>query len=257
MGGFTPILAASPEDTRSAFATGWTLAHLAYQVTPELTLRRGLIGVSMRGGVMVLSDTEGARGSGDPEALFIEVQKECILRGYSGLVADFEHPVRRGLSDFVRLADTRLPAKDITLFVYERYAQFTRSARVLFPTAMTSGALSARLRDAQETYGKERVSVEIERLARDIVLPSPQGVGTALSRESLQSLLAARRATVFFSSELCAHYFTYKDKENKTHFILYDDAVSIGKKLSLCRSMGIREAFLLYPEIKEFWHDLT
>lgn len=257
---FTPILAASPPDTRAAGSFGFPLAHLAYQVGSGsegsgLQLRKGLIGASMRGGIMTLSDTDERRAgdivTSDPTELLREVVRECNLRGFGGIVADFEHGVRRELSDFVKLADASLPAGGITLFVYELYAAYTTNARIIIPTAITSGALASRLREAASAYGINRVAVETERLARDIVLPSPQGSGRAMSREELRALLDDRRATVFYSGELCAHYFTYKDNEGQTHFILYDDAASINKKLALCRSMGIKEAFLLYPEVKD------
>ena len=253
---FTPLLAASPQDTRAALAFGYPLAHLAYQVGPALTLRRGSIGQSMRGGVMVLSDAETAHVSGDPEALLAEAMRECQTRDFQGLVADFEHGARKGLMEFLRLADTVLPRKGITLFVYERCASFAPGARVIVSTALTAGSLANRLQEAIQIHGGGRVCVEIERLARDIVLPAPQGMGDALSRDALQAILEKRNATVFFSSELCAHYFTYRDAQGQTHFVLYDDAASIRKKLALCQRMGVREAFLLYPEVRDILLDI-
>lgn len=256
-GAFTPVLAASPEDVRGVRAAGWPVAHLAYQVTPELRLRRADGFATPRGGLMVLSDTDATRVSGDPEALYAAAAQECARAGFVGLVADFEHPVRRALSEFVRIADTALRGRGVTLLVYEKYAQYTQSAHVIIPTAMTSGSLQTRLRDAQSVYGQRRVAAEIHRLAQDIVLPSPQGTGSPLDPDELDALLQVRKATVFYSGEMCAHYFTYKDAEGRTHFILYDDERSIARKLSLCRQLGVREAFLLLPEVREFLTQLT
>ena len=62
------------------------------------------------------------------------------------------------------------------------------------------------------------------------------------------ALLEERRPSVFFSSELCAHYFTYMSRENGAHFVLFDDAGSIRKKLLTAQGLGIRQAVLSYPQ---------
>ena len=57
---------------------------------------------------------------------------------------------------------------------------------------------------------------------------------------------------VFFSPDLCAHYFTYMSRETGAHFILFDDGESLEKKRTLAQELGISRFFLLYPEIAEF-----
>ena len=53
----------------------------------------------------------------------------------------------------------------------------------------------------------------------------------------------------FFSSELGARYFTYKDEEERTHFVIYDDPGTFRYKMELALQMGIREGFILYPDM--------
>ena len=53
---------------------------------------------------------------------------------------------------------------------------------------------------------------------------------------------------MFFSGELCAHYFTYMSRDSGAHFVLFDDAGSIRKKLLTARSLGVSQAVLSYPQ---------
>ena len=119
---------------------------------------------------------------------------------------------------------------------------------MLIPTALSGGSLEQRLSDAEEHFGRERVTLAVERVAMDFFLPSPTGQGVPLSREKLRARLEELHPTVYFSRELCAHYFTYMFKENGVHFVLYDDAGSIRKKLDIAGRMGITRAFLPYGQ---------
>ena len=69
-------------------------------------------------------------------------------------------------------------------------------------------------------------------------------------------MMEERNPSVFFSSELCAHYFTYMSKENGAHFVLFDDAGSIRKKLHVANSLGIRQAVLSYPQVEDLLEDI-
>lgn len=64
------------------------------------------------------------------------------------------------------------------------------------------------------------------------------------------------RPSVFFSNELCAHYFTYMSRENGAHFVLFDDAGSIRKKLQTARSLGITSAVLAYPQVDDLLEEI-
>ena len=61
---------------------------------------------------------------------------------------------------------------------------------------------------------------------------------------------------MFFSPDLCAHYFTYMSRQNGAHFVLFDDAGSIRKKLQVARNLGISSAVLAYPQVDDLLPEL-
>ena len=249
------ILAAAPQDTRAAQALCRRVAHMAYRVGPGLALLRDSIGTSMRGGFMTLSDEAYDGSPGSASGLCREVLRECELRGYEGVVADFEQSKTSFLKPFVEQSASALKERGLTLYVSPQYANASEHSRVLISTAIVSGSLRERLTRALDRFGP-RLAIEIERTARDIPLPDPQGEGHRLAWDQMKLLVEGRQA--FFSRELCSRYFTYKDKESgQTHFVLFDDAQSIQKKVLTAASMGINEAFMLYPEVAEIWKELT
>ena len=92
--------------------------------------------------------------------------------------------------------------------------------------------------------------MDVERLAMDFSLPAPSGSGTPLSQEALQTLLRELSPATFYSRDLCTRYFTYA-REERTHFVLYDDAETLRQKLRAGREMGLCAAFLMYPEVAD------
>lgn len=55
--------------------------------------------------------------------------------------------------------------------------------------------------------------------------------------------------SVFFSRELCARYFTYMSRDSGAHFVLFDDAQTMAKKVEIARQLSI-------PTILGAWSDL-
>lgn len=136
-------------------------------------------------------------------------------------------------------------------YISELYARYSDTAKILIPTALSGGSLHQRLEEAAAQYGASRIALAVERAAEDFFLPSPTGQGIPLSQEALQARIEERSPTIFFSGELCAHYFTYMNKQNGAHFILFDDASSIRKKLHVARTLDISDALLPYPEVAD------
>ncbi|MCL2546427.1 MAG: hypothetical protein FWE06_04440 [Oscillospiraceae bacterium] len=241
-------LAVSPADTVAAAALGLPLAHMAYAVGTGLTLRRGAIGTAMRGGLMVIHDRHYDRTGGDVETLRAEIVRECGMHQFSGVICDFEQPVRRSLEQLVlELSDT-LPRKGLSLTVTERYAHIGQ-ATLLVNSAVTTGTLRKQWESKAERYNRQ-LAIEIDPLRRDFILSQSGEQGKALDVSVLQVLLAERNPSVFFSAELCAYYFTYKDEMKQTHFVLFDDAASLGRKISLGLRMKAAPILLLYPDVK-------
>lgn len=250
------IITAAPEDSQAAQSFGLTVAYMAYRVGSGPHLFRSSLPVAVRGGLMVIDDRE-FDGRGEAEPFCREVLMECLDREFDGVVLDFqEHPSPVLKKIVAKLGET-LTARDLTLYVTEFYGKESDKARVLIPTAISGGSLTQRLRDAIDRFGAERVALEVERVATDFFLPSPSGQGKSLTREELAALRKERNPSIFFSNELCAHYFTYMNKLNGAHFILFDDGNSIRKKLAVAQNLGIHEAFLVYPEVKDIMKDVV
>lgn len=206
----------------------------------------------------MLGDALYNGSEGDAYALASAVSKECSQRGFSGVVCDFEQRFHRPLEHFILELMPLMLRKGFSVFVPERYAACHEKTMVFLPTAMSSGSLAARLKDAARRYGgTERLVLEIERIHRDIILPSPQNTGRTLHPDELERLLIQRGGASFFSEEMCTRYFTYKDTDGNTHFVLYDDAGSFRKKAQTAMSMGIYSGFVLYPEVEPFLRQLN
>lgn len=249
------ILAAAPTEVMAARAYGLTLAHMAYRVGGGPHLFRANLPVSARGGLLLVGDA-GFDGRGHPGPFCQEVLRECAARGFTGVLCDFEGRPLPLLVQILRELEELLQKRGWPLYVPESYGSYTAGARVLISSALSGGSLSQRLRDALNQYGQGRVVLAVERVAEDFFLPSPDGQGTPLSREALSTMLEQRAPSIFFSDQLCAHYFTYMAPDNGAHFVLFDDAGSIRKKLLLARNLGIRQAVLAYPQVDDLLEDI-
>lgn len=249
------ILTVPPAESRAALYHGLPLGHMAYRVGGGPHLFRASVPVAARGGLMVL-DNRGFDGRGASTQFCNEVTSECSARGFTGVICDFEGRPFQVLGSIVTELGDLLYKRGQPLYVTEPYAPYSERTKVLISSALSGGSLAQRLTEAVQQYGAGRVALAVERVAVDFFLPSPTGQGTSLSREELQNRIDDRAPTIFFSSELCAHYFTYMSKQNGAHFILFDDAGSIRKKLHVARSLDISDAILAYPELDDLLPDI-
>lgn len=235
-----------PEQGPRASEYGLTPAHLAYRVGNGPHLFRTQAPTPLRGGIMV-ADHLGFDGQGSPEPFCQEVVRECAARGFAGMFCDFEGmpiPVlKRALESLAAVFQKRR----WSLYVPEAYALPAPAVKVVISTALSGGSLKQRLSDAAAAHGADHLALGLEWVAEDFTLPAMQGTGKPLTREELDRLLGERAPAVYFSDELCAHYFTYMNTGQSAHFILYDDASSMVKKLYVAAALGIREGFLPDP----------
>ena len=244
------ILTAAPADSKQALSYGLPLAHMAYRVGGGPHLFRASLPVAARGGYMVIDDA-GFDGLGEPTPFCHEVMRECSARGFDGVICDFEGRPLTLLGKIVTELGELMGKRGWPLYVTEPYARFSDKTRILVSSALSGGSLQQRLAGMTEQYGAHRVALAVERIAQDFFLPSPTGQGVPLTREQLSALMEEMAPSVFFSGELCAHYFTYMSKQNGAHFILFDDAGSIRKKLHIARSLDIADAVLAYPQVDD------
>lgn len=246
----TLILTAPPNQSRAALRFGLPVAHAAYRVGGGPHLFRANMPISVRGGLMAL-DCVGFDGRGEAGPFCQEVLRECSARGYDGILCDFEGRPMPLLAEIIRTLAGLTQKRGWPLYVTEAYGDYADSAKVLISSALSGGSLVQRLREAAERYSTGRVTLAVERVAEDFYLPSPTGQGQPLTRAELSRMLEERSPSVFFSGELCAHYFTYMSRENGAHFVLFDDAGSIRKKLQVARSLGITHAVMAYPQVDD------
>ena len=245
------ILMAPPDRLGQARETGLTIGHMAYRVGRGAHLFRSGPPTPLRGGLMVL-EAQGGDGRGEPAVLCQEIMRECAARGFGGIICAFEGRAVPTLERVVRSLDEILTRKGMSLHVSENYGHCTRTGRVLISSALSGGSLSRRLRDSMEQFGgAERITLAARRVAEDFFLPSPTGSGRPMSREELREQMEVRAPSVFFSDELCARYYTYMSRESGAHFVLFDDEMSILKKIQVARNLGIRRAVGLLSELDD------
>lgn len=244
------ILTAPPSAARKASSYGLPVGHMAYRVGAGANLLRANIPINLRGGLMLV-DGGGFDGRGDAGAFCQQVIRECSARGFDGVILDFEGSTHPLLGQIVTRLGILLSRRGWPLYVTEEYAGFSDRARVIIPSALSGGSLSKRLSEAIDRFGAERVALGVQRSAEDFTLPSPGGSGTPLSREELARRIQSRGASVYFSDELCAHYFTYMSRQSGAHFVLFDNAGSIRKKIQIARSMGLCACILAWPEVED------
>lgn len=245
---FVLHLMAPPDQAAEAGRFSLPVSHMAYRIGGGPHLFCAQRPFAHRGGVMVI-DHCGFDGRGSPEELCREIIQECIGREFSGVFCDFEGPVLPVLARALERLAAPFAQRGWTLYLPETYAAHAaKTARVVIPTALSGGSLRQRLSEAVEQFGADRVVLGLERVCEDFRLPAAQGTGEPLSRQDLAQLLRDRSPAVYFSDELCAHYFTYMLRNQEAHFILYDDVASLLKKLRIASALGIREGFLPYAQ---------
>lgn len=245
--------AVSPTDLPRLRSYALTPVLLAYQVGPGPRLLRSCSPVPVRGGLLGLGLGD-ALPPGDPAVFCRQAVQECQTRGASGLLADWDQ-FSRALFQFTRQLGQSLERAKLCLVVPEAYAGVTGQASVLIPSALSGGSLEVRLREALDRHGPDHVILALQRVREDFILPCPGGRGTPLSSQELSRLLR-RRPAVYWSRELCARYFTYRD-QNAVHFVLYDDSASLKKKLELAAHLGVRRVMAAWEEISDCGESLA
>ena len=242
-------LTAAPAEEHAAAACRLPLAHAAYRIGPDSCLLRQNLLLQAREGLLGLTD-RGAPEIPQPELLSAALVRECRRRSYRGVLADFEDPPTPDRTAFLSALDAALSAAGLTLYAPETWAAQTTSAVSVISAAVSGGSFLQHLRESVAAAAPRRIALDLERLRMDFVLPAREGVGTPLTAEALARLIRTEAPAVFFSPELCARYFTYL-KGGEAHFVLFDDADTLKRKLRLGAQCGCGAAFLLWPEISD------
>lgn len=243
------IIVAPPESIDTAARYGYTVAYMIYRIGRGHHLFRAQ-GISrITGGYMVL-DTGSYVGGGPSATLVMEIIGECERNKFSGIVLDTGDKSSARLMLLAGHLASEASKRGMKVFVHDILSEASSHVVVLVPTALSGGTLSGHIGDAVKKFGAGRVALEIERVRMDFSLPATQGTGHDLTASELHSLMEEYHPQSFFSKDLCAYYFTYYDKKG-THFVLYDNDVSIRRKLAVASKSGIEDAFIFYPHIAD------
>lgn len=245
----TFLITIPPQQLRSLQGWDVTPAHLAYRIGRGPHLFRAGGATPFKGGLMVL-DNRGFDGMGAVGPFCQEVVRECMARGFSGAVLDFEGHIPPLEQIAVRL-DQSFSRQGWSLYVPERCGLCAPHAKVMIPSALSGGSLAVRLKEAGERFGRDRTALALQKTAEDFFLPSPSGSGTPLSWQELSELRTRLHPTIFFSAELCARYFTYMSRETGAHFVLFDDGDTLRRKVEVARRAGITTFLAPWAEVEE------
>ena len=180
------------------------------------------------------------------DALCRAIVCECARRHFRGVLADFEPGSPSDRLAFLTRLTGALSARGMRL--YCPAALPANGATLLIGTAVSGGSLQSLLERSINHFASERLALDLERVQMDFPLPCPTGCGTPLRHEELLALQQKHHASIYYSRELAANYFSYPTGRG-TPFVLFDDAETLRRKVRLAESYDIRDAFIMYPEI--------
>lgn len=184
----------------------------------------------------------------DPALMARDILRQCLSGQHSGIILDFP-PNRSELIPLVKELGILCRKYSIPLFLPESYAPYG-DAFVIVSTTLVGGNLREKLKDAVSRYGAQRIMLDLERTCRDYLLPSPTGNGRCLSQETFRRLSTG--CTRYFSPDQCTRYFTYRNGM-ESHYIVYDDADTLRKKIAMAEELGIQKALVVYSEVEDLW----
>lgn len=240
-------LAATPDHLDTCLTLTQQLAHVAFRVDRDGTLLCRALPPALRGGLMVV-DCEEAFPAQQAESLSREVLRVCVRRSFSGIVLDLpEHPCA-SVQPLVQYLNALCIRHGRRLYVPPNCAEDAPQAHVLICTALSGGTLAQYLQDACTQYGTSRIALDLQRLMMEFPLPCPSGMGTPLKLQQLAQRRQGR--SIYYCDALCARYFTRR-QGGETHFVLFDDADTLQRKMALAEGLGITEGFFMWPEVRD------
>lgn len=239
------FIVAAGEDTRPAGGLQLPVAYLVYTIGPGGALVRADLPGNARGGLLGLSDYSAPAEGLDGPRLCRELLAECSHRGYGGILLDFENPTSAPLCSGL---SQMLSHRNVPHYVPLPLAMAAPGARVLIPSAISGGSFAQMLGDFCNRFGPQRLALEVVRVCAQYPMPAYNPDGKSLDAQEFQQLLQEYDPTCFFSKELCAKYFTYRNQSGETFFVLYDDLASTSQKIQVAAQMGFCGAFVLYRD---------
>lgn len=179
--------------------------------------------------------------------------QECRTRGYEGVLADISGVRTQRSVNALENLTAALLREGLRLYVPLPHA--VSGAHILVCTALSGGTLEEHLAECAARFGAAKLALDCQRLLMDFTLPCRRGEGTALTREACEHLRTRVGSPIFFSRELCCNYFSYC-AEGKAHFVAFDTAETLRRKMALAERIGISTAFFMFPEVRDILGEL-
>ena len=237
------FLLTNAADAPRASATGLPCGFLCYRITDQGVLQRTPLPRATRGGLLGLMDAPVLPESALPR-LRQALLAECRRRGYRGIIADLPAPSACALIP----ALTGLCQQGYAVFLPPDAAATLPESRVILPGLLSGGRFESMLDSYAETWGKDRLCLDLQRCRHRFSMPCTDPRGQPLSRAELLALCNACRPNVFFSSALCTQYFTLHHPDTGWQLILFDDVSSASQRIQRAACWGVPTCFLLYAE---------
>ena len=163
------------------------LALMAWQLDGQGRLAQAPLPPQVQGGLMLVGASQPIQG-GRPRRAAQEILAQCRSRTCAGVILDLELPPSPFLAQLIRLVEEGLAQRQGTLFLPERYANFSRRASLYLTSAISGGSLRRRLEEVIAQYGARRLVLCLRRAREDFFLPATKGVGHPISQEELNRL---------------------------------------------------------------------
>lgn len=238
----TWMIAATGTDAIHAQDAGFTCLHLCTQLSYDGNFIPLSHPARARGDFLGITDSGGIPRNCD---LFAS-DAVCTAksRGCRGIMADFERPL---LQELTTALDKKTQEAGLQFLIPLPLAEYAPHACIIADTAISGGSLERRFSELIDRFGQQRIAAQLICSCADFPLPCSNPNGTPLSSDAFEKLLHDTGATVFFSRELCAKYFTYSNN-NQAHFILFDDRDTLLTKTRILRNLGIQHLLAIYPD---------
>lgn len=243
MGNLKPsiLIAAAGRDAEAVRHSGLQCLHLCTALSPTGQFTALSHPLSADGDLLGIVDQGGTPSS--PAAFAGAACRLARSRRFAGILADFQRPA---LSDCAAALDEQTSRCGLSLWVPIELSAHAPHAVCIAETAVSGGSLTGYFSKLSEQH-EGRVAAQLVRSCAQFSIPSRSVSGTPLTMEQAMQLREETGASVFFSQELCAKYFTYMDR-GSARFVLFDDDDTMRKKQEMLSAAGISRQLLLFPD---------
>ena len=248
----TLYLAAPPDRAGSASKTAY-VSLMGYRIGRSFHLYR--MALPHEPCRLMDVDCTGFSGYGPHSLLIDEIMCECAFCGYYGIVMDLDRRKTAALEVFASRLAAAAAERGIALYLPEEYASVGEKVHALLFHGLRGG-FREYLSRSSELFGADRLAVVIDCSYVMYCLSSAERTGSVLSEEHFSAVCAKHSPVFRYSPELCVNYITYKES-GKTYLVFWDDERSVNEKLSAAEAVGVRDAFLFYPQVSGFIENIA